>query len=137
MVQDPEEARRNKADRLKRETGQPVDQKKIANTDLVFRIVCWEHIPMAPKKVPKNQAKKRKLEDIFEFDIEAEDPLEDIVDIPVLDPKHVRLPFPPFYQYRIDENKVPYLVGKSHWRGDLESGEWGSNWKAGNRSRSS
>ena len=118
------EARRNRADRLKRETGQVVDQKKIPNTDLVFRIVCWEHIPMAPKKVPKNQTKKRKLEDIFEFDLEAEDPLDDIVDIPVLDPKHVRLPFPPFYQYRINEDKEPYLVGKSHWQGTLESGEF-------------
>jgi len=34
------------------------------------------------------------------------------------------LNFPPFYHYRIDENKVPYLVGKSHWKGDLETGEF-------------
>jgi hypothetical protein len=33
------EARRNRADRLKRE-GVIVDPKKIANTDLVFRITC-------------------------------------------------------------------------------------------------
>ena len=46
------EARRNRADRLKRE-GIIVDPKKIPNTDLVFRITCWEHIPMAPKKIPK------------------------------------------------------------------------------------
>ena len=119
------EARRNRADRFKRETGQIIDPKKIGNTDLVFRITCWEHIPMAPKKVPKTQAKKKKIEDIFELDlVEEEDPLAELLEVPVLDEKHVRLNFPPFYHYRIDENKVPYLVGKSHWRGDLEHGEF-------------
>jgi hypothetical protein len=119
------EARRNRADRIKRETGQIIDPKKIANTELVFRITCWEHIPMAPKKVPKTQAKKKKIEDIFEFDLADEDDvLADVIDEPVLDPKHVKLPFPPFYHYRIDENKQPYLVGKSHWQGDLEHGEF-------------
>ena len=118
------EARRNRADRIKRETGQAIDPKKIPNTDLVFRITMWEHIPMAPKKVPKTQAKKKKIEDIFELELEPEDPLAAIVDEPVLDPKHVRLPFPPFYHYRIDENKQPFLVGKSHWKGDLEHGEF-------------
>ena len=90
------EARRNRADRLKRE-GTIVDPKKIPNTDLVFRITCWEHIPMAPKKVPKTQAKKKKIEDIFELDLlEEEDPLADLLEVPVLDEKHVRLNFPPF-----------------------------------------
>ena len=117
------EARRNKADRLKRE-GVIVDPKKIANTDLVFRITCWEHIPMAPKKVPKSAAKKKKIEDIFELDMPEDDPLADLVEVPVLDEKHVRLNFPPFYHYRLDENKVPFQVGKSHWIGDFEHGEF-------------
>jgi len=55
------EARRNRADRLKRE-GIVVDPKKIPNTDLVFRITCWDHIPMAAKKIPKSQQKKKKIE---------------------------------------------------------------------------
>lgn len=118
------EARRNRADRIKRETGVVIDPKKIANTDLVFRITCWEHIPMAPKKPPKTQAKKKKIEDIFELDLIEEDPLDDLLEDPVLDEKHVRLNFPPFYHYRIDENKQPYLVGKSHWKGDLVKGEF-------------
>ena len=118
------EARRNRADRLKRE-GTIVDPKKIANTDLVFRITCWEHIPMAPKKVPKTQAKKKKIEDIFELDLlEDDDPLAELLEVPVLDEKHVRLNFPPFYHYRLDDAKQPFLVGKSHWRGDLEHGEF-------------
>ena len=118
------EARRNRADRLKRE-GTIVDPKKIPNTDLVFRITCWEHIPWAPKKVSKAEAKKRAIEDILELDLtEQDDPLAELLEEPVLDPKHVRLNFPPFYHYRIDANKEPYLVGKSHWRGDLEHGEF-------------
>jgi hypothetical protein len=119
------EARRNRADRIKRETGTVIDPKKIPNTDLVFRVTCWEHIPMAPKKIPKTQAKKKKIEDIFELELlDEDDPLAELLEEPVLDEKHVRLNFPPFYHYRLDENKQPYLVGKSHWRGDLEHGEF-------------
>jgi hypothetical protein len=116
------EARRNRADRIRRETGTAVDPKKIANTDLVFRITAWGHIPKAPKKVTKAEAKKRKFEDI----IEIEDSLDDIVAVeePVLDLNHVRLNFPPFEHYRIDEDKTPYIVGRSHWQGDLTTGEF-------------
>ncbi len=77
------EARRNRADRHKRETGEVIDPKKIPNTEVVFRIMTWEHIPMAPKKVPKTATKKKKIED-----------------------------------------KNPVLVGKSHWKGDLDTGEF-------------
>jgi hypothetical protein len=118
------EARKNRADRIKRETGEVIDQKKIPNTDLVFRITCWDHIPKAPKKITKAEAKRKKLEDIFELDDVAEDPLADIVDVPVLDLNHVRVNFPPFEQYRLDEDKKPYRVGRSHWKGDLETGEF-------------
>ena len=118
------EARRNRADRLKRETGVVQNEKKIPNTDLVFRITCWEHIPWAPKKIPKATTKKKKLQDILELEETADDPLADLVDEIVLDPTHVRVNFPPFYHYRITEEKEPYLVGKSHWRGDLVAGEY-------------
>ena len=118
------EARRNRADRLKRETGVVQNEKKIPNTDLVFRITCWEHIPWAPKKVPKATTKKKKLQDILELEETAEDPLADLVDEIVLDPTHVRVNFPPFYHYRITEEKEPYLVGKSHWQGDMILGEY-------------
>jgi len=118
------EARKNRADRIKRETGEVIDQKKIPNTDLVFRITCWDHIPKAPKKITKAEAKRKKLEDIFELDDVAEDPLADIVDVPVLDLNHVRVNFPPFEQYRLDEDKKPYCVGRSHWKGDLVTGEF-------------
>jgi len=119
------EARRARADRIKRETGEIVNDKKIPNTDLVFRITCWDHIPWAPKKIPKPVGKKKQLKDILNLEEpEADDPLADIVDEIVLDPTHVRVNFPPFYHYRITDDKEPFLVGKSHWRGDLETGEY-------------
>ncbi len=118
------EARRNRADRIKRETGEIIDQKKIPNTDLVFRITCWDHIPKAPKKITKAEAKKKKLEEIFELDAVEEDPLADLIEEPVLDLNHVRVNFPPFEHFRIDEDKTPFIVGRSHWRGDLETGEF-------------
>jgi hypothetical protein len=118
------EARRNQADRLKRE-GIIVDPKKIPNTDIVFRITCWDHIPKAPKKLTKAEQKKRKLEDILDLDDATEDdPLAELIEEPVLDMNYVRLNFPPFEHYRIDEEKNPYIVGRSHWKGDLETGEF-------------
>jgi hypothetical protein len=119
------EARKSRADRIKRETGEVVDQKKIPNTDLVFRITMWDHIPKAPKKITKAEAKKRRLEEILDLDdAQEDDPLADLIDEPVLDMNHVRLNFPPFEHYRIDENKTPFIVGRSHWRGDLATGEF-------------
>jgi len=54
----------------------------------------------------------------------SEDVLADLVDEPVLDPTHVRVNFPPFWHYRLDANKVPRVVGKSHWQGDLVTGAY-------------
>ena len=118
------EARKNRADRIKRETGETVDPRKIANTDLVFRITTWDHVPRAPKKLTKAELKKKKLDEIFELDEPETDMLEDIVDVPVLDLNHVRVNFPPFEHYRLDDSKQPFVVGRSHWRGDLVTGEF-------------
>ena len=120
------EARRNRADRLKR-LGTIVDPLKIPNTDLVFRISCWDHIPMAEKKIPKSaQKKKQKLEDLLEFveDEPVDDSLDNILDKGLINPVRQRLNFPPFEHFRIDENKEKYIVGRSHWKGDLETGEF-------------
>ena len=121
------EARRNRADRIKRETGEIVDPKKIPNTDLVFRITTWEHIPMVPKKLTKAQEKKKsKLEELLEMDdVDMDDDgLQDLIDDVQQDLNYTKLNFPPFYHYRLAEDKTPFLVGKSHWQGDLESGEF-------------
>jgi hypothetical protein len=118
------EARRNRADRIKRETGEAVNEKKIAHTDLVFRITCWDHIPKAPKKPTKAQAKKQKLDELLALEDTEFSETDELVEVPVLDMNYVRLNFPPFYHYRLDENKQPLLVGKSHWKGTLDGGEF-------------
>jgi hypothetical protein len=121
------EARRNRADRLQRETGQPQNEKKIPHTDLVFRITCWDHIPLAPKKPSKAVKQKKEIRDILDLeedDLALEDGLEELIEVPELDLNHVRLNFPPFWHYRLDDNKQPYVVGKSHWKGALDTGEF-------------
>lgn len=119
------EARRNRAARLARETGEAVNEKKIPYTDLVFRITVWTHIPYAPKKQPKTVVKKRNIKEILDLeDLPPENPSEVLVEEPLLDPAHVRVNFPPFWHYRLDADKMSYVVGKSHWRGDLTTGEY-------------
>ena len=77
------------------------------------------------KKDYQGRSQKRKLEEILDLDdVTEDDPLADLVDVPVLDMNYVRLNFPPFEHYRLDEDKNPYLVGRSHWKGDLETGEF-------------
>jgi hypothetical protein len=37
---------------------------------------------------------------------------------------HVKTNFHPFFVYRINENNIPYIVGKSHWKGTIKDGEF-------------
>lgn len=119
------EARRNRADRIKRETGADIKEKKILHTELVFRITTWDHIPKAPKRPTKAQVKKQKLDELLVIENDEENSeLDELTEIPVLDMNHVRLNFPPFFHYCLDAEKQPFVVGKSHWRGALDSGEF-------------
>ncbi len=121
------EARRNKADRIKKETGEIVNPVKLSNQELVFRVTCWEHIPMVPKKLTKAQKKKKsKLEELLEMDdVDVEDDgLKELISDTKQDLNYVKLNFPPFWHYMIDEDKVPYVVGKSHWIGGMENGHF-------------
>lgn len=111
-------AQQNRADRIKRATGEVLDPAAIPHSDLVFRVIEWEHIPFAPPKAPK--AKKKKIAELFDFEEEPEDD----EDFPPLDDVHIRLNFPPFYHYRLNESGEPFIVGKSHWKGTLEDGEF-------------
>jgi len=103
------EAKRNRADRQAKlaytaaiEDGQKVKQaefavdwKKILKTDVVFRIMTFEHIPEEPgrKKNPKTIADQ-----------------------------HVRCNFPPYQHYRFNEEGELIIIGKSHWEGGMENG---------------
>ena len=74
-----------------------VDYKKILKTDLVFRIMTYDHIPSntTRKRNPKSEADKRD-----------------------------RVNFPAFQHWKFNEKDELICVGKSHWRGDLEKGKF-------------
>jgi hypothetical protein len=122
------EAREVRAARLSIETGSTVDPKKVPVTDLVFRVMTWDHVPVAPKQ-PRKIDKKRTAKDIFEF----EEPLLDELFVELEDPStakevddmvHVKVNFPPFQHFRMDENKSFNCIGKSHWEGSLKDGNF-------------
>lgn len=115
------EARQLKITKWKKETGEELNPKDIADTDLVFRVMTWEHIPLVPKKPTKAQLKKRaKIEEMFD-DIEEAREQEDYG---IDDHVHTKVNFPPFQHYRVNEDGVPYKVGQSHWKGDFETGKF-------------
>lgn len=72
-----------------------VDWKKIKKSEVIFRIITWDHIPLAPgrKKTPKTSG-----------------------DL------HAKINFPPFQHYRYDDAGELICVGKSHWEGGLTNG---------------
>ena len=74
-----------------------VSPRKIDKTDLVFRVMTFDHIPMDGdrKKNPKHTADH-----------------------------HSKVNFPPFQHYRLNGKGKPYCVGKSHWVGGMENGNF-------------
>jgi hypothetical protein len=74
-----------------------VSSRKVSQTDVVFRVMTFEHIPEEQdrKKNPKSVADS-----------------------------HVKVNFPPFQHYRIDEKGEPRCVGKSHWVGGMSNGNF-------------
>lgn len=95
--------------------------KNIPQTDVVFRVMTWEHIPIDEAKQKKADAKlKEEMEDDEIFETEYDDPgLE--IKAPA---KYMKVNFPPFQHYKVDELGNPVCVGKSHWQGGVEKGKF-------------
>ena len=72
-----------------------VDYKKIEKTDLVFRIMTFDHIPLAP-------GRKKKTKTVADA--------------------HEKVNFPPFQHWKFDDQDNLICVGKSHWIGGMENG---------------
>jgi hypothetical protein len=95
-----------------------IKTSKISTTDIVFRIMTWEHIPTDNVK-----SKKQKTQLILDDNDEPITEYDDLGNI-TTSSKFVKVNFPPFQHYKIDENNTPYCVGKSHWQGDLVKGKF-------------
>ena len=126
-----QEARENRAIRIDQESGLSkgtTDPLSIPITDLVFRVMTWEHIPVSQKQ-PRKTTKKKTAKDIFEFEDDSEEELfADLEDTTgkdeIDDMVHVKVNFPPFQHFKIDENNSFRCVGKSHWTGGLKGGSF-------------
>lgn len=124
-------ARETRALRIDIETGLTkgtTDPLSIPITDLMFRVMTWDHIPVSQKQ-PRKTVKKKTAKDIFDF--EEGDPDEIFADLEdnttkaeIDDMVHVKVNFPPFQHYIIDENNTFQCVGKSHWKGGIKTGEF-------------
>jgi len=130
-----QEARKARAERLAKEA-QEIDllngikkkldeyltaTKDIPQTDVVFRVMTWEHIPIDEVKQKKADAKAQEEYDSDEDNFETE------YDEPVVvkgATKYTKVNFPPFKHYRVDEVGTPVLVGISHWKGGVEKGKF-------------
>ena len=97
-------------------------------TDLVFRVMCWDHIPELPAKETKTKPRlKKKAPSAIDEEVEDELILIDDIEPALADPvatKYVKLKFPPFVHYKITKDNKLELVGKSHWKGDLVTGQF-------------
>jgi len=90
--------------------------------------MTMEHLPLIPKKKPKSSIKHNNNDFILEVigDLELDDMVidnkQEVIEDEILIP--VKTNFHPFFVYRIDENNIPFIVGKSHWKGSLDYGSF-------------
>ena len=94
---DQEYAKRKASGEKVKQADCEVDYKKIAKNDVVFRIMTYDHIPLnnVRKKNPKTLADHRD-----------------------------KVNFPPFQHWKFNDADELVCVGKSHWKGDLETGHF-------------
>lgn len=92
--------------------------KDVPDTDVVFRAMSWDHIPIDDIKSRKAAVKAFELEDEGPSRSEYDDDELDIAG----NTKYVKVNFPPFDHYKVDKDNNPILVGRSHWKGDLVNG---------------
>ena len=96
---DEEYQRRKRGGEKVKQADCEVDYKKITKTDVVFRIMTFDHIPLngIRKKNPKTIADHRD-----------------------------KVNFPPFQHWKFDDETGETLicVGKSHWTGPLDTGHF-------------
>jgi hypothetical protein len=124
-----QEAKETRATRLSIEAGEKdsVSPDSIPVTDLVFRVMTWDHVPVAPKQ-PRKSDKKKTAKDIFEVESDIDELFADLEDTTskaeIDDMVHVKVNFPPFQHFRVDNTNTFQCIGKSHWKGTVKDGEF-------------
>ena len=117
-------ARHARAKRLSKLLEEKIDVDTIDKTDVVFRVMTTEHIPLVPKKKVKENPAREEFNRVID-DLDVGETLDNGIEI---NEDEIMVPmktnFHPFFHYRVDENDTPYIVGKSHWKGTLEDGEF-------------
>lgn len=93
-----------------------VGPELISITDVVFRVMTWEHVPV-------NETQKKSVIDDSDEIIHTE--YDDDAPKAVVPIKYVKCNFPPFQHYKFNKQDELVSVGKSHWVGDVEKGHWG------------
>ena len=97
-----------------------VKLKDVPATDVVFRVMTWDHIPIDDVKSRKAAVKAMELEDEGPLRSEYDDDELDIAG----NTKFVKCNFPPFQHYKVNQENEPVCVGKSHWVGTLDAGKF-------------
>jgi len=105
----------------------PTDVDDILAEDVVFRVMTNEHIPRVPKKKSKavlaKEAKQAKANAVFEELMDDDAPV--VTTDPNVELVPMRVTFPPFFHYRLLPGLTELqVVGKSQWKGGLETGEF-------------
>ena len=100
-----------------------VPTKDMPATDVVFRVMTFEHIPIDDIKQRKADEKARLEAEDDSITTEYDDEPEKARGAK----KYVKVNFPPFYHYRVDEDGNPILVGKSHWKGTVDNGKFSTD----------
>ncbi len=94
-----------------------IKHTKIPETDVIFRVMTWSHVP-----VDESKSKKQLLEEEdTAVETEYDAGVEELLKLPT---KYVKVNFPPFQHWKINENDEYHVVGMSHWQGDLETGKF-------------
>jgi len=94
--------------------------KDIPITDIVFRVMTFEHIPIDDVKQAK--ADQKAIDEAEDDAITTE--YDDDPAKAKGATKYVKVNFPPFFHYCVTEDSEPYITGKSHWKGTIEKGKF-------------
>ena len=133
-----DQARINRADRLSRlalEAANALGEKRkleefvidpdtVLSTDVVIRLMTWDHVPIDDIKTKKAEAAQAELEENAPVHTEYDEDDEVEAKLSPSTTRYVKCNFPPFQHFKVDAANNPICVGKSHWKGDLITGNW-------------